>query len=236
MNGKYFYENRLETVDLVISQLFNNIKVNTGTNDNKNIIVVPLVVSDGEKSIKQMLQEQNDKIEISVPIIGVLGNSIRPTNEKTSRYNSHSTRYGHIARGREYVRDYTISIMAAEKNEIYQMVEQIIPYFDPQVTATIIDDSESNNQYDMTVSLNSINKDGEDMVSVDEIQARIWELEFSVVFKIHKYYDKGQNDSDNLIRWIELRYSDNSMTKIEIIPENASPDDEYECTITNSVL
>ena len=120
-----------------------------------------------------------------------------------------------------YNLDFELYAMAKQSDDALQIIEQIVPYFQPDYTVTINDMSDMGIKRDVPIILNSINYEDSYRGDFNERRAIIYTLNFTC-----KFYLYGPVTSDKVIKQVQVdQYTD--------LPVNA-PAREQRYTVTPS--
>ena len=149
MFGNYFYHERVRKGVSTFGKVFNDIFVirKDGAGKVVSQIKVPLSYAPKQKfleRIKSVPQEGQNHIAIKLPrmsfeISGISYDTARqlPKGNFESRPGSTTSRRQKFRQSVPYIMNYDLSIYAKNQDDALQIVEQIIPYFNPQYTLTI---------------------------------------------------------------------------------------------------
>ena len=165
MLGAYTYNKVIRKCVIAFGTLFNNIEVRKetgGTTYQK--MKVPLAYGPKQKFLARLegQPELNKKVAITLPRIsfeltGLSYDSSRKLSPITTDYKKDGKSVRKIFTPVPYNLDFSLSILSKTNDEALEIIEQIMPLFQPsyQVTIKIIDDI---NEYrDVPIVLNSIN-------------------------------------------------------------------------------
>ena len=165
MLGAYTYNKVIRKCVISFGTLFNNIEVRketSGTTYQK--MKVPLAYGPKQKFLARLegQPELNKKVAITLPRIsfeltGLSYDSSRKLSPITTDYKKDGKSVRKIFTPVPYNLDFSLSILSKTNDEALEIIEQIMPLFQPsyQVTIKIIDDI---NEYrDVPIVLNSIN-------------------------------------------------------------------------------
>ena len=165
MLGAYTYNKVIRKCVIAFGTLFNNIEVRketSGTTYQK--MKVPLAYGPKQKFLARLegQPELNKKVAITLPRIsfeltGLSYDSSRKLSPITTDYKKDGKSVRKIFTPVPYNLDFSLSILSKTNDEALEIIEQIMPLFQPsyQVTIKIIDDI---NEYrDVPIVLNSIN-------------------------------------------------------------------------------
>lgn len=186
--------------------MFNNIRLvrydKAGTTEIERI-TVPLSYANKEKFYKRITQdpELTKEVAITLPRMGFILDSITyDPLRKTSLFNTQfskneSTGDLKTATMTPYNFDFTLSIYVRNVEDGTQIVEQILPYFNPDYTVTI--DIANMNKSDVPIILNSVNQNVQADGGADDTRVMTWDLTFTM-----KGYLYGPVANSKLIRTV----------------------------------
>ena len=118
-----------------------------------------------------------------------------------------------------YNLDFELYAMAKQSDDALQIIEQIVPFFQPDYTVTINDMADMGIKRDVPIILNSINYEDNYRGDFNERRAIVYTLNFTC-----KFYLYGPVTSDKVIKQVQVdQYSD--------LPINA-PSREQRYTVT----
>ena len=231
MLGTQFYHETIRRMVVTFGTIFNNI--NLVRKDNNGTIIqkmkVPLAYGPKQKFLVRLDQDANldSKVAITLPRLGfeiqnLAYDAARKLNrvQKFKKAKSSSTKlvdsqYMPVP----YNLDFELYAMAKQSDDALQMIEQIVPYFQPDYTVTINDMSDMGIKRDVPIILNSINYEDSYRGDFNERRAIIYTLNFTC-----KFYLYGPVTSDKVIKQVQVdQYSD--------LPINA-PSREQRYTVT----
>ena len=170
MFGTYFYNESMRRMTIGFGQIFNNIQIKRKDDTGKVIqtIRVPLAYGPKEKFLVRLDQQSslsNREFAITLPRMGfeISGISYDATR-KLQRVGKFNKTHGSDA-GKQYYQynpvPYNISFnlysFTATAEGGLQIVEQILPYFQPDYTVTINAIPEMGIKRDVPITLNSVN-------------------------------------------------------------------------------
>ncbi len=231
MLGQQFYHETIRKIVISFGTLFNGISL--VRKDNSGSIIqsmkVPLAYGPREKFLVRLREDADltKQVAITLPRIGfeIKDLSYDPARKlsrvqkfkkvKGANTKQLDTQYMPVP----YNLDFELYAMAKQSDDALQIVEQILPYFQPDYTLTINDMSDMGIKKDVPIILNSIsyedNYDG-DFVSR---RALIYTMSFTT-----KFYLYGPVTSSKVIKTVQVdQYTD--------LPDQ-SPKREQRYTVT----
>jgi len=195
MFGTRFYNETMKRAVSIFGTLFNNIDVADIKTDGTvlNIRKVPISYGPKAKFIARLQNETNlndgNRTAISLPriafeISGIEYDTSRQNN-KLIRNTKNTQETDKVNRRFQYAPapyniNFTLSVMANKMNDALQIVEQILPYFQPDYTVTMkmIDDMSDNR--DVPVILNSVSFEDTYQGGFEERRTITYDLEFQM--------------------------------------------------------
>ena len=209
MFGGHFYHAILRKTVTVFGTLFNNITIvrKTSGGDVADYQKVPLAYGPKQKFLSR-LDDQNDlegtKVALKLPrmsfeITGMTYDSttkLSPYNRLTTSQTA--TSKTSVATSVPYVLDMELNIMAKNQDDALQIMEQILPFFQPayNVSVKFIDNIE--NSFDMPVTLQSVSMT--DDYEGDYTTRRV--LIYTLTFSVKTRFFSGTNTS-SIIRQVD---------------------------------
>ena len=231
MLGQQFYHETMRNVIVAFGTLFNNIhmvrKNNSGTI--VQTMKVPLAYGPRQKWLQRLDQDPSldSKVAITLPRLGFeIQNLSYDTSRKLNRVqkfrkvkSSDSNRLDSQYMPVPYNLDIELYAMAKQSDDALQIVEQILPYFQPDYTLTIKDMTDMGIKRDVPIVLNSISYEDNYRGEFTERRAIIYTLSFT-----SKFYLYGPVTSQGVIKTVQVdQYTD--------LPD-ASPKREQRYTAT----
>ena len=213
--------------------IFNNIHL-VRKDNNGNVVQkmkVPLAYGPQQKFIRRLDQDASldSKVAITLPRLGfeiqnLAYDPARKLNrvQKFKKTKNATTKqvYSQFMPV-PYNLDFELYAMAKQSDDALQIIEQIVPYFQPDYTVTINDMSDMGIKRDVPIILNSINYEDSYRGDFNERRAIIYTLNFTC-----KFYLYGPVTSDKVIKQVQVdQYTD--------LPVNA-PAREQRYTVTPS--
>ena len=250
MFGYYFYIESMRRMTIGFGQIFNNIQIKRKNDAGKVIqtIRVPLAYGPKEKFLVRLDQQSslnNREFAITLPRMGfeISGISYDPTRKLTRIQKFKQVKSNKDGKVLDfnytpvpYNISYNLFSFTASAEAGLQIIEQILPFFQPDFTVTINAIPDLNIKRDIPIILNSVNY--EDTYSGDFTTRRavIYTLNFTA-----KTYLFGPSTSQKVIKTVQTdQYSDtdrvNKARESRIIvvpsPTTADADDDFGFTTT----
>ncbi len=220
MLGTTFYHNILRKTTIGFGTIFNSIyyirKIDSTDEDSQKVEQkkVPLVYGPQQKWYKRLVtqtrtDELNPQTKIEVPIMafqisGINYDPTRKTSGLITRAKENTTpenttvkyRYNRVP----YEIDFSLAIMVKNLDDGLQIIEQILPYFQPQYTIAI-NFTDLDEKFDMDVTYQGISIEDTDTGALGD--SRI--LTFTLSFKC-KSYLIGPIQESGLITQVEANF------------------------------
>ena len=250
MFGNYFYNESMRRMTIGFGQIFNNIQIKR-RDSNGNItqsIAVPLAYAPKEKFLARLdAQPSLSEREFAVTLPR-MSFEISGISYDASRKLTRVQKFKHVKAGKEgkvlnynytpvpYNISYNLYSFTASAEAGLQIIEQILPFFQPDFTVTVNAIPELNIKRDIPIVLNTVNY--EDTYSGDFSQRRavIYTLGFTA-----KTYLFGPASTQKVIKETQSDvYTDTNTTnkareeRIIVVPNptSADADDDFGFTTT----
>jgi len=246
MLGQQFYHESMRKVVVAFGSLFNNINIVRKDNAGKvtQSMKVPLAYGPKQKFLARLNQDPSlaAKVAITLPRIGfeITGMTYDPARKlnrvqkfkkvkdggSDAKSNRMDTQYMPVP----YNLSFTLYIMAKQSDDALQIVEQILPYFQPDYSLTINDMVDMGIKRDVPIVLNNISYEDNYQGDFAERRAVIYNLDFTC-----KFYLYGPVTSQAVIKTATVdQYTDmpvNTPTRqqkysVTPSPATASADDD----------
>jgi len=248
MFGNHFYNEHTRRAVSVFGTLFNNLTVvkRDGSGNALQQIKVPLSYGPREKFLARIRQEENlndPRLAIKLP---------RMSFQITSLSYDESTRLtrgtklnvpGTSATSRRtmfypstYNLSFELSIISRHTDDALQILEQILPFFQPEYSVTV-NEVDNNFKSDMPFVLNSVDLSDDYEGEFESRRSLIYTLTFDTRIK---YYGP-LSESGSIIRSTKTNISDVDMTasgvpysteEITISPTDANEDDDFAINVS----
>jgi hypothetical protein len=167
MFGTYFYHSHIRKTVAVFGTLFNNINVQrkdaNGTSVNN--VKVPLSYGPKQKFLARLFEEPDlnaPEVAIRLPrmsfeITGMQYDTSVKLNKMNTIAQPNIRGQSTIRNPVPYIISFTLSVYAKNQDDALQVVEQIIPYFNPEYVVTIKEIPSLNVSRDIPIVLQSVN-------------------------------------------------------------------------------
>ena len=250
MLGQQFFHETIRKVIIAFGTMFNDIQL--VRKDNNGTIIqtmkVPLAYGPREKFLVRLREDADltKQVAITLPRIGfeiqnLSYDSVRKLSRvqkfkkvKGSNTKQLDTQYMPVP----YNLDIELYIMAKQSDDALQIVEQILPYFQPDYTLTINDMSDMGIKKDVPIILNGISYEDSYDGDFESRRAFIYTLTFTT-----KFYLYGPVTSSKVIKTVQVdQYTDlpdqspkrEQRYKVIPKPSTADADDDFGFNETTS--
>jgi hypothetical protein len=250
MLGQQFYHETMRKIVVGFGTMFNNIQLIRRDN-NGNIIQsmkVPLAYGPRDKFLVRLRDDADlsKSSEITLPRIGFeINNLTYDSSRKLNRVQKFKKVKGDSADKLDtqympvpYNLDFELYILAKQSDDALQIVEQILPYFQPDYTITIKDMTDMGIKKDVPVILNSISYEDDYQGDLQTRRAIIYTLSFTT-----KFYLYGPVTSSSVIKTVQVdQFTDmpdkspkrEQRFKVSVDPITADADDNFGFNETTS--
>ena len=250
MFGNYFYNESMRRMTIGFGQIFNNIQIKR-RDSNGNItqsIAVPLAYAPKEKFLARLDAQpslDNREFAITLPRMSF---EISGISYDSSRKLTRVQKFKHVKAGKEgkilnynytpvpYNISYNLYSFTASAEAGLQIIEQILPFFQPDFTVTVNAIPELNIKRDIPIVLNSVNYEDSYNGDFSQRRAVIYTLGFTA-----KTYLFGPASTQKVIKETQSDlYTDTDTTnkarEMRIVitpnPTTADADDDFGFTTT----
>ena len=216
MLGQQFYHESIRKVIVAFGTTFNNIQLVRKDNDGnvKQSMKVPLAYGPRQKWLVRLNEDADlsKTVAITLPRIGfeIQNLSYDPSRKlnrvqkfkkvKGSNSNKLDTQYMPVP----YNLSIQLYVMAKQSDDALQIVEQILPFFQPDYTLTINDMADMGIKRDVPIVLNDINYEDNYQGDFETRRALIYTLDFTA-----KFYLYGPVTSAGVIKTVQVdQYAD----------------------------
>ncbi len=221
MFGQHFYHKSIRNTVIAFGTIFNNINIKRldSSGNPLQTIRVPLSYAPKEKFIARLDQNANltgddSSVAITLPrmsfdVTGYAYDSSRKLNKNQKRSVAKNasgdekkvyTQYSPVP----YDVSFELNVFTATSDDGLQIIEQILPYFQPDYTLTIKDMEAMCIARDIPIVLNSINYEDSYKGDYAERRAIMYTLDFTT-----KFYLYGPVTSSKVIKTVQVdQYTD----------------------------
>ena len=195
MFGTYFYNETIKRSISIFGTLFNNIKVKKTKSDGTVLTeqLVPISYGPKQKFLQRLAEEPNlsdgNRTAISLPrmafqLTGFEYDATRQQN-KIIRHGKSTLESDGVNRGFQYQPapynlNFTLSVLAKNAIDALQIVEQILPYFQPEYTVTMKMIDDMSDTRDVPIVLTSVNMDDQYEGTFEERRVIEYTLDFTM--------------------------------------------------------
>ena len=250
MLGTQYYHETIRKVVVAFGTMFNNISLVRKDSDGKVVqsMKVPLAYGPRQKFLVRLAEDPDltKQVAVTLPRIGFEINgltydSTRKLNriqkfKKTKSGNSKQleTQYMPVP----YNVGFELYVLAKNSDDALQIVEQILPYFQPEYTLTLNDMAEMGIKRNVPIVLNSISYEDDYAGDFTSRRALIYTLSFTA-----KFYLYGPVTSQSIIKTVQVdQFTDiktNIPTREQRLvvtpnPSTADADDDFGFNETTS--
>ena len=204
-SNTHFYYRITRKMVVAFGTLFNNIRLvrynKAGTQEIERIIV-PLQYSQKEKFYQRITQdpELTKEVQMTLPrmsfeLTAITYDPSRKRNLFSESYSAESNTTIKVIRTTPYNFEFTLNIYVRNTEDGTQIVEQILPYFNPDYNLTLDIVGLSDQKVDIPFILQNINYNVEDIGDGETTREMVWTITFTA-----KGYMYGPITSANVIR------------------------------------
>ena len=243
MLGQQFYHETIRNIVIAFGTIFNDIQLirkdNSGTIT--QTMKVPLAYGPREKFLVRLREDADltKQVAITLPRIGFeIQNLAYDSARKMSRVQRFKKVKGANTKQLDtqympvpYNLEFELYVMAKQSDDALQIVEQILPYFQPDYALTINDMSDMGITRDIPIVLNSIGYEDSYDGEFTTRRALIYTLSFTT-----KFYLYGPVTSAKVIKTVQVdQYTDmpdqspkrEQRYKVTPKPSTADADDDF---------
>ena len=243
MLGQQFYHETIRKIVISFGSMFNDIQL--VRKDNSGTIIqtmkVPLAYGPREKFLVRLREDADltKQVAITLPRIGFeIKNLAYDSARKMSRVQRFKKVKGANTKQLDtqympvpYNLEFELYIMAKQSDDALQIVEQILPYFQPDYALTINDMADMGITRDIPIVLNSIGYEDSYDGDFTTRRALIYTLSFTT-----KFYLYGPVTSAKVIKTVQVdQYTDlpdkspkrEQRYKVTPSPSTADADDDF---------
>jgi len=219
MFGDHFYHATMRKSVAVFGTLFNNLKVIRKATDGSvlNQVRVPLAYGPKQKFLARLDQETgfDASMAIKLPrmafeITGLSLDTTQKLNKMNKIVETHASDVGKkktIKHHTSYDIGMSLYIMVKNQDDGLQIVEQILPYFQPEYNVTITPVDGFTYKQDVSVILSGVQIDDQYEGEFTERRVLIYQLDFTMKMKFF-----GPTADQAIIREVNLDFHDKDVT------------------------
>ena len=216
MLGSYFYNETIRKTVIAFGTLFNNIKIKRFAADGKaiNQIKVPIAYGPMQRFLARIEQQPNfdDNVAISLPRLSFELQSYSydpdrkasPITKFTAKNPTSKTRSKRIFLPVPYEIGFRLSFAAKQQDDSLQILEQILPHFQPsfQVTVNMLEGIEEKRDIPFTLT----NVSFVDEYEGDFSTRRFIQYDLDFIAKTY-FYSEVPTDESGVIKKVQVDYS-----------------------------
>ena len=211
MLGQQFYHETIRKIIVAFGTTFNNVQLVRKDNSGNitQSMKVPLAYGPKEKFLVRLRADADlsSKVAITLPRIGF---EIQNLDYDGTRKLIRVQKFKKVNTGNNtstldtqfmpvpYNLDIVLYVLAKQSDDALQIVEQILPYFQPDYTITVNDMADMGIKRDVPIILNSISYEDNYEGDFDQRRALIYTMNFTC-----KFYLYGPVTSSNIIRTVQ---------------------------------
>ena len=217
MIGQYFYNQSTRNVVVAFGTLFNTIQLHKkdGSGNIVQSMKVPLAYGPKQKWLSRLTEDPNlsKKVAVTLPRIGF---EISGITYDPARKLQKTVKVKKVADGIDnnqvksgfmpvpYNINFELYVLSKNSDDALQIVEQILPFFQPDYTVTMKEIPELDIIRDVPIILNSVGYEDDYEGSFTSRRSIIYTLSFTA-----KYYMYGPVTASNVIRRVQVdQYAD----------------------------
>lgn len=249
--GEYFYHGIFKKTTVAFGNLFNNIQIHKVNNADQTINVMRVGLGYGptQKFLARLNQQgeldkpvQNNLPSMSFEMTGITYDATRKTKPtQMFKATDDGEKIRKVYLPVPYNVDFELTVMAKLNEDCLQVVEQILPYFQPAFTTTVDLLEEIGEKKDVPIILNSINFT--DDYEGDFASRRILLYTLSFTAKTYLFGPLDQSGG-GLIKKVQVDYHTNTKrtaprdVRYTVVPDpiDAGPDDDFGFNATTEIF
>ena len=228
MLGTYFYHEIMRKTVIAFGTVFNDINVRHQDKTGKDIstVRVPIAYGPRQKFLARLQQQPdlNKAVQITLPRMSFEMTSIdydpsRKSGVTQTFKAQDDKKFKKVFMPVPYNLGFELNVLTKTQDDALQIVEQILPYFQPDYTLTINDNVAMDSKRDVPIVLNSISYEDNYQGDFTTRRALIYTLSFTA-----KFYLYGPVTSSKVIKTVQVdQYTDSEVN---------SPKREQRLTVT----
>ena len=252
MLGQQFYHETVRNIIVAFGTMFNNLQIVRKDNSGNitQAMKVPLAYGPKQKWLTRLDADPSlaNSVAITLPRLGFeIGSLTYDSTRKLNRVqkfkkvksassdaNKLDTQFMPVP----YNMDITLYAMAKNSDDALQMVEQILPFFQPDYTLTLNDMADMGIKRDVPIILNSVSYEDNYQGDFESRRAIIYTLAFTL-----KFYLYGPVTSSSVIKTVQVdQFTDlpavtptrEQRYSVTPTPASADADDDFGFNETSS--
>ncbi len=213
---EYFYNEIFRSVIISFGSLFNGLEIKHKNNDDTvSVIKVPLAYGPTQKFLARLEQQAdlNKPIQMTLPRMSFEFNGLQydPTRKSTQTQQFYVTNPSDGTQVKKaylpvpYNMGIELSIMTKLNDDMLQIIEQILPYFQPayQIPVKFLTSDNANDKKDIAVNLDNITMEDDYEGNFDTRRALLYTLRFTAKTYL---YGPISDVSGDVIRKVQIGY------------------------------
>lgn len=235
---EYFYNGIIEKTINAFGTLFNEMKIarKDKSGNITSIIDVPIQYGPTQKFLARLEQspDLNRPFQMSLPMMSFQMLSINyDPKRKTTITQTFLTKDGNnnIRKGYmpvPYDIDFDLSIMTKTSYDMFQILEQILPYFQPSYNITIDLVESIGEKRDIPIILNNITMEDDYEGDFTKIRSLTYTLKFTAKTYIFGPISSGESTNSQIIKKVSVGFISGEKTK--------SPEREFVYTVSPKAI
>ena len=212
---EYFYNEILKKTIVSFGTLFNNIQIQSKDSNGNNfsVVKVPLAYGPVQKFLARVEQQPdlNTPFQITLPrmsfeFVGLSYDTSRKLNQTQSflAKSSQDSDVKKVYMPVPYNMEFELNIMTKINDDMLQIIEQILPYFQPSYTLTVNLLDTLGEKKDIPVVLNSISMSDDYEGNYTTRRALIYTLRFTA--KTYLFGPTSSSVSKDIIKKVSIGY------------------------------
>ncbi len=248
MFGSWFYNKRVRTAVSVFGSIFNNLHVLRQNSAGETIsqVKVPLSYAPKRSFIERLAEMQKGedaerRVAIKLPRMSFeITNLVYDAERQLPKVNQFTRSVTDVTKKKKfytsvpYTMGFQLNVYAKSQDDALQIVEQVIPYFNPQYTLSVKPFTDyAEIVEDVPIILNGISFSDDFEGSVGQRRTIIYTLDFEMKMSFY-----GPDKDSSIIREVDANFflkeegfndSDLFVERLNITPSptNVSPDSDY---------
>lgn len=238
MSRPIFYYNTIKNLIVAFASVFDNIKY---YDDFEEIIKVPLHYSPKEKFVSYFTENEDflsGEIEFNLPRMGfeIISLSYSPDRavnslNKMRDYRIDETKF--MFSRLPYNVDFALYIATKKFEDSLKIVEQILPFFTPELNVTINDKDEFDLKTDVPIILNSAGFDIDYEGSYDTKRTIMWTLTFTAKAWIYGNVQNSRVIKETISNLTQKEFDHKfAILTSEVVPRTAKKFEQHEVVDT----
>ena len=217
MLGQQFYHETMRKVVVAFGTIFNNINI-VRTNSSGAVtqsMKVPLAYGPKQKFLTRLREDPNlnKKVALTLPRIGfeISGIAYDPSRKLNSIQKFKKTNNSESGKTMSsqfmpvpYNMDFDLVVMSKQSDDALQIVEQILPFFQPDYTITLNDNTSMGTTRDVPIILTGVTYSDEYEGSFEDRRVLTYTMSFTA-----KFYLYGPVTDQKVIKQVQVdQYTD----------------------------